>query len=281
MSNHLSMERLLAIILAACFLSGCSGFPFKSEHYLGYSCEGKLAFFNSYCGKDVRKRKVHPDAAAWVKKSGKMLQEKNWSEAVRMASAAISIDPFYTDAYALRSWAYLECGFLDKALADAEQALQLDPENALALNNRALCDLRGGHAVRAGKDLHKACLLDLEAGCDNLSRVTDYYLRKAEEAFRKHDWDGVIKYTSEIPENEVAISVRCGAYANKMQFEKAMTDCDAAIKMNPNSASAYNNKGYTLELIGKKKDAALNYEFACNLKSPLGCANLKRLTAPE
>lgn len=270
------------MILAACFLCGCSsGMYFKREHYLGYSCEGKLAFLNSYCGENGRIRKAHPDAAAWVKKSRKMLEEKNWSEAVRMASAAIAVDPLHADAYACRSWAYLECGFPDKALADAEQALRLDPENTLALNNRALCELRGGNAVRAGEDLQKACRLGLEAGCDNLSLMTDYYLSKAEEAFQKNDWDGVIKYTSEIPENDLALSARCGAYANKRELETALTDCDAAIKINPNSASAYNNKGYTLELTGRKKEALLHYEFACNLKSTRGCANLKRLSVSE
>jgi tetratricopeptide (TPR) repeat protein len=63
----------------------------------------------------------------------------------------------------------------------------------------------------------------------------------------------------------------------KTLFNEAMKDCDEAIKMNPNSALAYNNKGFALELMGKQREATLNYEFACNLNMALGCDNLKRL----
>jgi tetratricopeptide (TPR) repeat protein len=109
----------------------------------------------------------------------------------------------------------------------------------------------------------------------------DFSLKKAEECFNKKDWDGVIKYTSNIindnPQNGMALSIRAGAYAYKGIFNEAIKDCDEAIKTNPNLALAYNNKAFTLELMGKKKDAILNYEFACNLNMSLGCNNLKRL----
>ena len=278
--KKLFMRRYLTAILIICLLTGCSIFPFKSEHYFGYACKGNFfAPFYSYCIESDHQKKINPDVAEWMQKSREMVEQKNWSEAIRMASVAISIDPFDSDAYALRSWVYLERGFRDNALADAEKALELDRENTTALNNRGLYYLRGGNSVKAKEDFKKSCQGNLEIGCNNLNLVINYSLEKAEEAFQKKDWDSVIKITSGIAENEIALSVRCGAYANKRKFESAMTDCETAIKMNPDLASAYNNKGYTLELMGKKKEAALQYEFACNLKLPLGCSNLKRLTA--
>ena len=227
-----------------------------------------------------QKKKIYPDVVALMENSWVMVEQKNWSEIIRMTSAAISIDPFCSDAYALRSWAYLEKGFRKNALDDAQEAVRLDPENTFALNNRGSLYSRNGNLIRAKEDFQKACQGGLEIGCNNLNWLIEYCLRKAEEAFQKNDWDKVIKYTSEIAENDIALSVRCGAYASKMQFEAAMTDCDAAIKVNPNLASAYNNKGYSLELMGKQKEALLNYEFACNLNMPLGCSNLRRLTSP-
>ncbi len=276
------MKRFLIPTLLIGLLAGCAIFPFKSEHYFGYSCYGNFfAPFYSYCLESDHQKQINPEAAAWMKKSRAMVRKKNWPEAIRMASAAISIAPFYPDAYALRSWAHLEGGFRENALADAEKAVQLDPGNTAALNNRGLYYLRDGNYLRAKDDFKKACQGGLEIGCGNLNLTVDYCLKKAEEAFGKKDWDSVIRFTSEIAENEVALSVRGGAYANKQLFAAAIADCDAAIKMNPDSALAYNNKGYALELMDKKKEAALNYQYACNLNMPLGCSNLKRLTASE
>ena len=275
------MKRFITEILIICLLTGCSYIPFKSEHYLGYSCEGKLAYFNSYCRENDQKKKSNPDVAVWMQQSWGLVEQKNWSEVIRMTSMVISIDPLYSDAYALRSWAYLEKGFRENALADAEKAVQLDPKNTAALNNRGLYYMRGGNSMKAKEDFQKACKGGLEIGCDNLKLIIDYCLKKAEEAFNRKDWDSVIRFTSEIADNEIALSVRCGAYANRGKCEAAIIDCDAAIKMRPNLALAYNNKGYALELMGKKKEATLNYEFACNLNIPLGCSNLKRLHASE
>lgn len=50
---------------------------------------------------------------------------------------------------------------------------------------------------------------------------------------------------------------------------------------NPDYALAYNNKAFAMEVAGNRRDAMLNYEFACNLKMPLACANLKNLTQAE
>ncbi len=226
-----------------------------------------------------QKKNINPEITALMKHSWVMVKQETWSEALRMTSAAISIDPSYADAYALRSWAYGEKGFPENALADAQEAVRLDPENTFALNNRGSLYGRSGNFMNAKKDFHKACHGGLEAGCNNLKLLTDDCLQRAEDAFNKKNWDGAIKYTSEIEEDGIALSVRCAAYANKRQFEAAITDCDAAIKMNSNLALAYNNKGYSLELMGKKKEALLNYEFACNLNMPLGCSNLRRLNS--
>lgn len=275
------MKRFFTAILVISVFTGCSNFPFKSEHYFGYSCKGTFARFSSYCMDNHQKKTINPDVTALMENSWVMVKQKNWSEIIRMTSAAISIDPFYSDAYALRSWAYLEKGFRENALADAQEAVRLDPENTFALNNRGSWYSSNGNFMRAKEDFKKACQGGLEIGCSNLLLIIDDCLKKAEEAFYKKNWDSVIKHTSEIAENEIALSVRGAAYANKEQFEAAITDCNTAIKMNPHLALAYNNKGYTLELMGKKKEAALNYEFACNLNMPLGCSNLKKINQPH
>lgn len=226
------------------------------------------------------------DAIEWTEKSDESIKLKNWSEVIRTTSAAINIDPSYLAPYINRSWAYLEKGFYDEAFVDCQKVLELDSNNTAATNNRGLFYLKKGQPDLAKIDFERSCNGGLQVGCGNFKLVTGYtpsekvefFLKKADEAFNRRDWDSVIQYTSEISQSDVALSVRGGAFAYKGMFTEAIKDCDTAIKMNPNSALAYNNKGFTLELMGKKRDALLNYEFACNLKMNLGCDNLKRLT---
>jgi len=251
------------------------------------SCESSQPEFASPNSKKTDSSKSYKrEAIDWTEKGEQNIEKKNWSEVIRAASAAITIDPSYPGAYIIRSWAYLEKGFPEESIADSQKALELDSGNVAALNNRGLFYLRTSKPDLAKGDFEIACNKGLEVSCNNFklitgykpSEKTDYFLKKTNEALDKKNWDAVIQYTSEIVENDLALSARCEAYANKGLITEAIADCDKAIKMNPNLARAYNNKGYSLEMSGKKKEAALNYEFACNLNLSLGCANLKRLT---
>jgi Tfp pilus assembly protein PilF len=258
------MERTIALILIIGMLTGCAS-----------------------------TKQFKPEAISLIDKSTEYAQSKNWSEMIRIASDAIQIDPSYPEAYVNRSWAYLEKGFYDEAFADCQKALELDSTNAAAHNNKGLFYLRTGQPDKAKGDFETACNGGLEVGCENYKIVTGYkppdkgefYIQKAIQAFNKKEWDGVIKYTSEIitpqQKNETALSIRAGAYAHKGMLIEAIKDCDAAIKMNPNSAMAYNNKGFVMELMGKKSEATVNYEFACNLKLALGCNNLEAITESQ
>lgn len=237
------------------------------------------------CRNVVAEKRFKKDAIEWSEKSEKMSATKNWSEMIRIASVAIVIDPCYPAAYVNRSWGYIEKGFLDEAFADCQKALELDTNSAGAYNNRGLYYLRVSDQAKARDDFEKACHGGLEIGCENFKFTTGYkpsekiayLLNKAEVAFNAKNWDEVIRFTSEIPDDVTALSVRAGAYAYKGMFEEAIKDCDQAIRINPDYSLAYNNKAFALELKGNKKEAILNYEFACNLKMDLACKNMKAL----
>jgi tetratricopeptide (TPR) repeat protein len=99
---------------------------------------------SAYSSKETSAKQFEPEAINWTEKSKKFAASKNWSEMIRMASIAIQIDPSYPEAYVSRSWAYLEKGFPDEALADCQKALELDINNYGAYNNRGreLCTTR-------------------------------------------------------------------------------------------------------------------------------------------
>jgi len=165
------------------------------------------------------------------------------------------------------------------------KAISLDPQNKNALNNRGLCYFRSGNKEKAKDDFLNTCNGGLVVGCNNFKLVTgylpsekiQYFLNKAEIAFNEKNWDQVIKDTSEIADDETALSIRGGAYAYKRLLNEAVNDCNAAIRKNPDLPLPYNNRAFAYELMGETADALLNYKFACNLKMNLACDNLQKL----
>lgn len=110
-------------------------------------------------------------------------------------------------------------------------------------------------------------------------------VNKSEASFRQGDWDATVAAASGAialdPKNEVALTNRAGAYANKGKLKEALQDCNTAIGINPYFSLAYNNRGYALELSGQWPQAKLDYEMSCNLGNELGCKNYERLNAPS
>jgi len=234
-----------------------------------------------------------PQALPWVQKSYESLQKREWAEAIRTASVAISLDPNSAVSYSNRAWAYSEKGLFDKALEDCNSALKLDPNSALAYNNRGLTYKKMGQIKESKDDYEKACNLGLELACNNFKAITGYspldkaaranlLIKESQIRFEEKDWNEVIRISSEVieltPNNDLAYSIRAGAYANKGLFHEAVNDCNSSIRINPDCALAYNNRGYAFELLGQVKEAQLDYEISCHLGLELGCHNLKKFS---
>jgi tetratricopeptide (TPR) repeat protein len=58
---------------------------------------------------------------------------------------------------------------------------------------------------------------------------------------------------------------RCQAYNQLGQYDKALADCDMAIKLTPSTASPYNNRGVTHEMRGDFDAALKDYDQAVAL----------------
>lgn len=63
----------------------------------------------------------------------------------------------------------------------------------------------------------------------------------------------------------IAYSNRCFALANKQGFGKALTGCDQALKLSPNYANGYNNRGDVSYLMGDYEKAFQDFDKAIKL----------------
>ena len=142
-------------------------------------------------------------------------------------------------AYHNRGFAYGELKQYDKAIADFDKAIELNPEDVhVDYRNR-------GVAYRKLKQYDKA--------------IADY--------------DKAIELN---PKDADTYHNRGFAYDELKQYDKAIADYDKAIKLNPEYAYAYNNRGYTYLWLKKCDKAQTDFKKANKLdaKDPVPYGNL-------
>src|SRR5947209_4757413 len=115
----------------------------------------------------------------------------------------------------------------DEALAAFEQALRLDPNNAIAYSNKG-------------------------AALNNLKRYNEA-LAAAEQALRLD------------PNNAIAYNNKGPTHNNLKRYDEALAAYEQALRLDPNNAIAYNNKGDTLNNLKRYDEALAAFEQALRL----------------
>ena len=102
------------------------------------------------------------DKARAVVHSAKGLNYKEkgqWDKAIAEYNKAIELDPKLAVAYVNRGIAYLQKGQFDQAISDCSKAIELNPKIAQAYLNRGVGYLNLDQSDRGCHDLQKACEL--------------------------------------------------------------------------------------------------------------------------
>ena len=122
---------------------------------------------------------------------------------------AIRLDPEYAEAYSNRGVAYASKRDYDRAIADYDQAIRLDPKDAAAYYNRSL--------IYSEKRDYDRAITD----CDQAIRLA--------------------------PKFTFAYNVRGVAYSDKGDYDRAIADYDRALAIDPNYQRAAKNKRFAEE----------------------------------
>ena len=185
----------------------------------------------------------------------------DYDRAIADATEAIRLDPKFSAAYYNRGVAYLLKGDYDRAIADFSEAIRLDPKYADRLHNRGVAYSNKGDYDRAIADYNEAIRLDPKYAVAYSNRGVAYR--------SKGDYDRAIADSSEAirldPKYAVAYINRGGAYSSKGDYDRAIADFNEAIRLDPKYAAAYFDRGRAYELKGDFANALSDFRSALGL----------------
>ncbi len=156
---------------------------------------------------------------------------------------------------------YLNTKRYQKALLAFEQAIQLDPNDAVLYNGKGL--------ALSNLNRYGEALLAYEQAIRLNPNNADAYFNKG------NILDELKRYEEALAAYEQAIRLNpnnADAYFNKgnildelERYEEALAAYEQAIRRDPNNADAHNNKGYTLSKLGRYEEALTACDQAIHL----------------
>jgi tetratricopeptide (TPR) repeat protein len=186
---------------------------------------------------------------------------QNVEEALTHYTAAIGIDPNYSEYYNERGALLLRLGRFQEAAADYRRALTLSPPSAETFTNLGQCHRLLGDAAQAVEaytraiDLGATQILPFAGRAQSLRA-----LGRLDEACA--DYESVLRREPALPlvwANRAAIHYTCG------RFAESLTDLDEAIRLAPDNPDLYRNRALALTALGRAGEATLDEEQAARL----------------
>ena len=175
-------------------------------------------------------------------------------------------------AYNLRGIAYEKLGQTDKALADYEKAIDLDPSYDKTYNNRAIIFDKKGQTEEALADYDKAIALNpfFDKAYFNRALV---YEKKGQLDKALMDYDKVIALNPYYDKAYLGIGI---IYSKAGLFDKAIIYIDKSVAVNHNYAEAYGSRGLVYAFMNKYDRALEDFNRALDLDPGLSVTYFNR-----
>ncbi len=186
---------------------------------------------------------------------------KRHQEAIADYTQAITINPQYALAYNNRGLAKSNLGDKAGAIADYTQAITINPQYALAYYNRGLAKYESEDKTGAIADYTQAITI-------NPQDANTYYNRGFAKDELGDKAGAIADYTQAItinPQLAQAYNNRGNAKDELGDKAGAIADYTQAITINPQDANTYYNRGVTKSTLGDKAGAIKDLETAKQL----------------
>ncbi|MFI5454900.1 MAG: tetratricopeptide repeat protein [Isosphaerales bacterium] len=174
---------------------------------------------------------------------------------------AVRLDPHSVTALILRASIWADRKEYDRAIADYSEVIRHDPMVFPAYFGRAAVQGEKGDYDKAIADLDKVIGLD--------PRLPDSYLVRAVGWKHKKEYDKAIADLNEAirldPRSAAAYHDRGLLYSDKKQYDKAIADFSEAIRLEPAKASGYCNRGFAWKAEKEYDNAVADFTEAIRL----------------
>ena len=167
-----------------------------------------------------------------------------------------------------RGLAFDEQGDLQRAMADFDESIRLDPSRWQAVHNRGVSFARQGQYDMAIADFDRTIELNPNYANAYFNRGELHYeLGKFRRAIA--DYNQCLRRQ---PRDSAAYNSRGHAYYRIGNYRSAVSDYNQSIRIDPNNAAAYTNRGDSYADVGSYRQAAQDYRSAIRVDPKLGRA---------
>ncbi|MFM6045103.1 MAG: tetratricopeptide repeat protein [Dolichospermum sp.] len=201
----------------------------------------------------IKQEKISSQAKVYYSQARNKSLNKNYKGAIFDYTQAIKIDPNYADAYRGRGTAYFVLNDYQKAIFDYTQAIKIDPNYADAYTGRGSAYVLLKNYQKAMNDLNQAIKINPNDGLAYLYRS---YARAGLgdiQGFTEDSNKGTIIMRKTTHNSSGGTNFLLGRY------KVAIAEYTQAIKIDPNYAEAYYNRGKSREKLGDYEGAIVDY----------------------
>jgi tetratricopeptide (TPR) repeat protein len=164
---------------------------------------------------------------------------RDYDRAIAEFDEAIRLDPNFAAAFYGRGCAYDGKGDYDRAIKDYDEAIRLNPKDAAFFSNRGTAYWSKSDCDRAIPDYDEAIRLSPNEAT-YFSNRANAYKKKGELDRAMKDYDEAIRLN---PKNATFFVNRAGLFQDRRDYDHAIKDYDEAIRLNPRYANALYGQG--------------------------------------
>lgn len=183
------------------------------------------------------------------------------ADAIEHYSAAMAMDPNYSEYYNERGNIYLHLGRFDEALADYHKAIELSPPYFEVFTNLGQCYRRMGNMLQAVDAYSRALDLEPAQPLALLGRARAWEESGNAEA-------AIADYSTALlhdPSLWDAAASRGVLHYEKGNLHESLADFDCAIQLKPDQSDLYQNRALVLSDLSRHSDAINDLEMALTL----------------
>jgi len=197
-------------------------------------------------------------AGDFAERGETFLLKRDFDRAIADLDQAVRLDPTLSRAFYNRGAAEMAKGQEAKGLADIDHALVLNPEDMTALEGRAKYYLSKGDLARARADF---------AAAERLAPANTSLLQGRAAAYEETGhFEEAVRTLDEIVKPQPAaldLNQRCWLRAEwGHELEKALDECDSALKLDPGASGILDSRGLVELRLGHLDAAIADYDAA-------------------